>query len=64
MKPSDALAIALRTNAPEAFELAERMAHLEIGPFAAAMVRGLDAHRRREEDRARIANGGWIVELS
>jgi hypothetical protein len=53
MKPSDALEIALRTRDPNAFELAERMAYLEIGPYAAALVKGLRAHVLQNTRRRR-----------
>lgn len=35
-----------------------------IGRFARAMVVGLEAHARREEERARIREGGYVVELA
>jgi hypothetical protein len=64
VKPSDALAIALRTNDRQAWKLAKRMAHVEIGRFAVALCIGLEAHLKREEERARIREGGFIIELA
>ena len=63
MKPSDALAIALRTNDQQAWKLAKRMAHVEIGRFAVALVTGLEKHAENEAKKAAIRTGGFVVEF-
>lgn len=56
------LARALRSNRRRDWRRAKREA-ASIGSFALAMVIGLEAHARREADRARIASGGYVVDI-
>ena len=45
------------------WEAAKREAE-RIGRFAVALVIGLEAHAQREADRARIEEGGFVLELA
>lgn len=63
VKPSDALDIALRTNDRQAWKLAKRMAHVEIGRFAVAAVIGIEAHLKREELKKLVHTGGMAIDL-
>lgn len=62
MKVYEALGIAMRTNDETAWELAKRMAEVEIGRFALAMVRGIEAHCRGVAARTKALSGGYVVE--